>query len=146
MLCKKPRRRAGEYVVCLLLVFFIPAFSVFSEDSREEINLKDTLFEKTIWHKKVSHILLEETSGSHRVSLLMIIPYPHNYKSQNYAIYYEYENLKEALEKLHWLDHFLKSNGVLRVKINGSKIVSEKIIFIEDTSDKLSSKTAAEAR
>jgi len=114
----------------LFLLFIFCGYSLFSNTpEKEKTNLKDTLFEKTVWHRKVSHILIEESAEIHRVTILMILPYPHNYKSENYAIYYEYKEMKEALEKLHWLDRFLKSKGVMRVKINGSKIVSEKILF-----------------
>lgn len=91
--------------------------------------LRDTLFEKTVWHKKVSHLVLEDVKGKARVTLLMILPYPYNYKSQNFAIYYEYDNYKAAYDKYIWLDSFLKRNGVLRVLISGSRITEEKILF-----------------
>ncbi|MDH5720480.1 MAG: hypothetical protein OEZ13_07630 [Spirochaetia bacterium] len=130
-------------------LFIIMSFPLFSENGqktapREEVNLKDTLFEKIVWQRKVSHIALEESQNIHRVTLLMIMPYPYNYKSQNYAIYYEFENLQEALEKLHGLDKFLKSNGVMRVKLNGSKIISEEIIFKGHPLNQFSLKPAAE--
>jgi len=91
--------------------------------------LADTLFAKTIWHKKVSHIVLEEVSQKIKVTLLMIMPYPYNYKSKNYAIHYEFRSYQKAFDKFTWLNKFLKKDGVLRVKIMGSKITSEKVLY-----------------
>lgn len=91
--------------------------------------LNDTLFEKTVWRSKVSHILLEERAGKNRVTLLMMERYPYNYKSQNYPIYFEYENYKEAFDKLIALDKFLSASGVMRVKLNGAKIIDSRILF-----------------
>lgn len=93
--------------------------------------LADTLFERTVWHKKVSHIVLEERQDTFRVTLLMILPHPHNYKSQNYAIYYQFDNYTAAFKKLVWLDDFLKHNGVARVTLDGSLIVKENILYEE---------------
>lgn len=103
-----------------------------AQDARITIpkeSLKDTLFEKTVWHKKVSHIVLEEKKEKYHVTLLMISPYPHNYHSRNYALYYEYDSMEEAYRKLIWMDKFLKNNGVLRIKILGSRILEEKILY-----------------
>jgi len=98
-------------------------------EKKEKHPLADTLFEKTIWHKKVSHIIIEEKTHSYQVTLLMIMPYPHNYKSQNYPLYYEFASFKEAFEKFTWLNKFLRQNGVMRITILGSKITSEKILY-----------------
>lgn len=94
--------------------------------------LADTLFERTVWHRKVSHIVLEEQKNNFRVTLLMILPYHYNYKSQNYAIYYEFETYKQAFEKFIWLNKFLKQNGVARVFLNGSRIQKETILYAGD--------------
>lgn len=95
--------------------------------------LADTLFEKTIWHKKVSYLVLEDKGDKFHVTLLMIMPYPHNYKSQNYPLYYEYLNYEEAFKKFVWLDKLLRKNGVLRVHILGSKITKEKVLYPGDS-------------
>lgn len=95
--------------------------------------LADTLFERTIWHKKVSHIVLEEKKKSVRVTLLMILPYPNNYKSQNYAIYYEFKTYQQAFDKFVWLNKFLKNDGVARVTLNGSSIVKEEILYSKES-------------
>lgn len=122
-------------------LFFLLTTLLFSESANEldyyrihfekrpEHPLADTLFEKTVWKRKVSHLVLETYGEKHRVTLLMILEYPHNWKSQNYPIYYEYEQLSEALEKLHWLDSFLERRGVLRVHINGNLITKEEVLF-----------------
>jgi len=96
---------------------------------KKEYPYKDTLFEKTIWHKKVSHIVLETREDSYRVTLLMILDSPHNYKSQNYPIWYEYGSYKKAFQKMVWLNQFIRRDGVLRVRINGNKITEETIIY-----------------
>ncbi|MES0488626.1 MAG: hypothetical protein ABUK01_01450 [Leptospirales bacterium] len=93
----------------------------------------DTLFEKTVWHKKVSHLVLEDKKDRFFVTLLMISPYPYNYKSQNYALHYEFFEYEEAFAKFVWLDNFIKNNGVLRIKILGSMIIEEKIIYKGDS-------------
>ena len=98
-------------------------------ETPEKHPLADTLFEKTIWHKKVSHLVIEEKPGSYQVTLLMILPYPHNYKSQNYPLYYEYATFQEAFDKFTWLNKFLRRNGVLRITILGSKITGEEILY-----------------
>lgn len=101
-------------------------------EKKEKHPLADTLFEKTIWHKKVSHIVLEEKPDLYQVTLLMIMPYPGNYKSQNYPLHYEFTNFQEAFEKFTWLNGFLRKNGVMRITILGSKITSEKILYEGD--------------
>ena len=98
----------------------------------EKHPLADTLFEKTVWHKKVSHIVIEEKPHAYQVTLLMILSYPHNYKSQNYPLYYEFTTFQEAFEKFTWLNRFLRNNGVLRITITGSKITSEKVLYEGD--------------
>jgi hypothetical protein len=89
----------------------------------------DTLFSKVVWHKKVSHLVLGEKAGKNRVILLMRNPHPDAYKSQNYPIYYEFENYQQAMDKFMWINKFLKNDGVLTVKLNGALITEEKIIY-----------------
>lgn len=91
--------------------------------------LADTLFEKTVWERKVSHLVLEEKGGRYYVTLLMMERFPYNYKSQNYPIHYVFDNLKDAIEKFHFLDRFLQQRGVLRVKIHNNVIIEEKVLF-----------------
>ena len=91
--------------------------------------IHDTLFEKIVWHKKVSHLVLEERSGKYRVTLLMITPYPHNYKSENYPLYYEFHSRKQARLKFEQLDSLLRENGVIRVRIKGNLIVKEETLY-----------------
>jgi len=90
---------------------------------------QDTLFEKIVWHKKVSHLVIEVTEVGFKVTLLMIQPAPDKYKSQNYPIFYFFKTHAEAYEKFVWLDEFIRNDGVLRVKINGSQIQKEKILY-----------------
>jgi len=122
------------------LLVFVIVFSVFAEENpldyyrihfeeKEEHLLADTLFEKTVWKRKVSHILLDSSGDLYRVTLLMILEYPHNYRSQNYPLYYEFESIGPAMEKLKWLDSFLERRGVMRVAVLGNKITSETILF-----------------
>lgn len=99
---------------------------------KKKSHLADTLFEKTVWHKKISHIVIEEKKEFYYVTLLMIMPYPGNYKSQNYALHYKFKNFDVAFNKMQWLNKFLKDDGVLRVKILGSIIVSEKILYSKE--------------
>ncbi len=91
--------------------------------------LADTLFEKTVWHRKVSYLVLEERRNKFLVTLLMIQPYPTNYKSQNYPLHYEFSEMKPALEKLQSMNDELCRGTVYRIKIFGSKIISEKMVF-----------------
>lgn len=89
----------------------------------------DTLFSKVVWHKKVSHLVLGDKTGKNRVILLMRNPHPDAYKSQNYPIYYEFENYQQAMDKFMWINKFLRDDGVLTVKLNGALITEEKIIY-----------------
>lgn len=91
--------------------------------------LADTLFEKTVWERKVSHLVLEEKRGKYYVTLLMMERWPYNYKGQNYPIHYVFYDLNKAIEKFYFLDDFLKRRGVLRVKIHNDVIIDEKILF-----------------
>ena len=99
--------------------------------------LKDTLFEKTIWRRKVSHLVVESKNLSfptvYRVTLLMIQSYPDNLYSHNYPLYYEFNTIEEAQTKLYWLDKFLDNNGVARIKIDGNKIIQESIVYKGDS-------------
>lgn len=125
-------RSLNVFVFFFLIISIFFNLKIYSKENKSGMKthtLKDTLFEKTIWHKKVSHIVLEEKKEYYHVSVLMIIPYPHNYKSQNYRIYYEFNDYQEALEKFQWIHDFLKEDGILRVRIFGSKIIDEKILY-----------------
>ncbi|MDH5717221.1 MAG: hypothetical protein OEZ22_06250 [Spirochaetia bacterium] len=121
------------FLAAFIILFFSNIAAEDVEDAveilKEKKYLADTLFEKTVWRKKISNIILEEAGETHRVSFLMIIPYPHNYKSQNYALYYEFNTYREAFEKFIYLDKFIDNNGVIRIKILGSKIISEEVIY-----------------
>ena len=89
----------------------------------------DTLFSRVVWERKVSHILIENAKGSYKVVLLMVPSWPYSFRSHNYALYYQFSSYKEAWEKFHWLNAFLKCYGVLRVYLQGSRIVGEEILF-----------------
>jgi len=89
----------------------------------------DTLFKKYIWHKKVSHIIIEDKSDYFFVTILMILPYPHNYKSENYPLHYKFNNFQDTFNKFKWLNEFLKKNGVLEVTIRGNLITNETVLY-----------------
>ena len=59
----------------------------------------------------------------------MISPYPHNYKSKNYPIYYEFSSFKQAVQKMIWIDQFLRKNGILRAYLSGKRIINEEILW-----------------
>jgi hypothetical protein len=88
----------------------------------------DTLFEKIIWERKVSHLVMEFQNDEYRVTLLMMQEYPYNYKSHTYPIHYAFKTFGEAAEKFESLNHFLRNNGVMAVGLNGKKIVRERIL------------------
>ncbi|MCX7633392.1 MAG: hypothetical protein N2Z22_08690 [Turneriella sp.] len=88
----------------------------------------DTLFEKIVWERKVSHLVLEYKNGEHRVTLLMMDEYPWNYKAQNYPIYFAFQDFTAASNKFHELNHFLRNNGVMAVGLSGSRIVHERVL------------------
>ena len=96
---------------------------------KEKHPLSDTLFEKTVWRRKVSHLVLETAGNKNRVTLLMMERYPWNYKGQNYPIYFEFDDFQTAFVKYTELDKFLDSSGVMRVKLQGAKIIEEKILY-----------------
>lgn len=88
----------------------------------------DTLFEKIVWERKVSHLVMEFQSNEYRVTLLMMQEYPHNYKSQTYPIHFAFKTFPEAAERFATMNHFLRNNGVMAVGLNGKKIVRERIL------------------
>jgi len=96
--------------------------------ARYKYPVYDTLFEKIVWERKVSHLAMEFHSGEYWVTLLMMEEYPHNYKGQNYPIHFVYPTFAEASNKLHAMDYFLRHNGVMAVGIDGKRIVKEKIL------------------
>ena len=131
------------FITSLLFILFVTPYSGDTKSELRYYELEfqkkpariwpDTLFEKTVWHKKVSHLVLEDKKDRYFVTLLMIMPYPYNYKSQNYALHYEFLEYEKAFEKFVWLDKFIKNNGVLRIKILGSLIIEEKVIYAGDS-------------
>lgn len=106
------------------LSYYIQEFQSFQKPE-----LRDTLFEKIIWHRKVSHIILEERDQSYYVTLLISPPFPHNYKAQNYPIHYIFQQLDEAQKKIKWINKALLANTIWRVTLNGSYIIQEKILY-----------------
>ncbi len=88
----------------------------------------DTLFEKIVWERKVSHLAMEFHSNEYRVTLLMMQEYPYNYKDQNYPIHFAFKSFPEAAKKFEAMNHFLRNNGVMAVGLDGKKIVRERIL------------------
>lgn len=105
-------------------------------EARYKYPIYDTLFEKIIWERKVSHLAMEfhgsragsRDSNEYRVTLLMMDEYPHNYKGQNYPIHFAYKTFTEAAAKFEFLNNFLRNNGVMAVGLEGNKIVKERIL------------------
>jgi hypothetical protein len=130
--------------VALILPGFLIITQVFPEESqgrraelqyyRDEFEAQykypvyDTLFEKIIWERKVSHLVMEFQNNEYRVTLLMMQEYPYNYKSHTYPIHYVFKTFAEAAEKFESLNYFLRNNGVMAVGLNGKKIVRERIL------------------
>ena len=104
-------------------------YYIYNLITKPDYFLNDKKKKKTVWRRKVSHLVLETVEDRHRVTLLMMERYPYNYKGQNYPIYYEYRNFEQAMQKYIRLDKFLSASGVMRVKIHGSLITDEKILF-----------------
>lgn len=97
-------------------------------EARYKYPIYDTLFEKIVWERKVSHLVMEFHSQEYRVTLLMMEEYPHNYKGQNYPIHFAFKTFPEAAKKFEAMNHFLRNNGVMAVGLEGKKIVKEKIL------------------
>lgn len=88
----------------------------------------DTLFEKIVWERKVSHLVMEFQSDEYRVTLLMMQEYPYNYKDQNYPIHFAFKTFAEAAKKFEAMNHFLRNNGVMAVGLDGKRIVKERVL------------------
>lgn len=89
----------------------------------------DTLFEKILWERKVSHLLMDFQSDEYRVTLLVMQEYPWNYKGQTYPVYFAFKNFADAAQKFEYLNRFLRNSGVLAVGLNGSRIIRERILL-----------------
>jgi hypothetical protein len=123
----------------LLLTMSLPAAEKTSRKEelqyyREEFEagykypIYDTLFEKIVWERKVSHLVMEFHNNEYRVTLLMMEEYPYNYKGQNYPIHFAFKTFPEAAKKFEAMNLFLRNNGVMAVGIEGKKIVKERIL------------------
>jgi len=97
-------------------------------EARYKYPVYDTLFEKIVWERKVSHLVMETLQNEYRVTLLMMEEYPHNYKGQNYPIHFAFKTFPEAAQKFEAMNHFLRNNGVMAVGLDGKKIVKERIL------------------
>jgi len=140
----------GVYTVILTLLALCP--QIFAADKptykdeyqyyKEEFTagykypIYDTLFEKIVWERKVSHLVMEfhgsraesRESDEYRVTLLMMQEYPYNYKDQNYPIHFAFKTFAEAAKKFEAMNHFLRNNGVMAVGLEGKKIVKVRVL------------------
>ena len=117
----------------VFLFFLAPLYSqnniydsFFQQKTRTQYN--DTMFERVIWHKKVSHLVIETVRDGYFVTMLVIPESPDNFKSQTYPLHYHFASYDEAFKKFLWLDKFLKSKGILKVRINGNLITGESML------------------
>lgn len=97
-------------------------------EARYDYPIYDTLFEKIVWERKVSHLVMEFQNDEYRVTLLMMDEYPWNYKAQNYPIYFAFKNFSEAAAKFEAMNHFLRNSGVMAVGLDGKKIIHERVL------------------
>jgi len=88
----------------------------------------DSLFERVIWHKKVSFLTIESITNGYYVTMLVIPETLYNYKAKTYSLHYYFKNYDEAFKKFTWVDDFLKKKGIMKVKISGSLILEEAIL------------------
>ena len=88
----------------------------------------DTLFEKIVWERKVSHLVMEFHSNEYRVTLLMMQEYPWNYKGENYPIHFAFKSFGDAAKKFETMNLLLRNNGVMAVGLDGKRIVRERIL------------------
>lgn len=97
-------------------------------NARYKYPIYDTLFEKIVWERKVSHLVMEIQNAEYRVTLLMMQEYPHNHKGQNYPIYFPFKTIGEAAQKFESMNRFLRSNGVMAVGLDGKRIIKERVL------------------
>ena len=97
-------------------------------EARYKYPVYDTLFERVIWERKVSHLVMEFHNNEYRVTLLMMEEYPWNYKAQNYPIHFAFKHFADAAKKFEQLNLFLRNNGVMAVGLNGKQIVKERVL------------------
>lgn len=137
------RRSCGIYVAFSLCTLLAGTKDLYGEQAGRRAQLQyyrnefeaqykypiyDTLFEKIIWERKVSHLVMEYEQNEYRVTLLMMQEYPWNYKSQNYPIYFAFSTFAEAAKKFEAMNHFLRNNGVMAVGLHGKRIVKERVL------------------
>lgn len=115
-----------------ILLAYTPLFAenfydpYFTKDVKTAYN--DTLFERIIWHKKVSYLIIESLKKGFYVTMLVIPETPYDYKAKTYALHYYFESYGDAFKKFTGLNAFLRNKGILKVKINGSLIIEENIL------------------
>lgn len=131
------------YVALSVLPVLVTTKPIFSEQSSRKEQLQyyrnefeagykypiyDTLFEKIVWERKVSHLVMEFQGNEYRVTLLMMDEYPYNYKGQNYPIHFAFKSFADAAKKFESLNLFLRNNGVMAVGLDGKRIVKERVL------------------
>ena len=97
-------------------------------EARYKYPVYDTLFEKVVWERKVSHLVMEFHNNEYWVTLLMMEEYPYNYKGQTYPIYFPFKTFSEAAQKFESMNLFLRNNGVMAVGLQGKRIIKERIL------------------
>lgn len=131
------------YVASFTICGLLPIFSLNAEkpSRRDELQyyrrefeagykypIYDTLFEKIVWERKVSHLVMEFHNNEYRVTLLMMQEYPHNYKSETYPVYFAFKSFTDAALKFEQMNLFLRNNGVMAIGLNGKRIVKERVL------------------
>ena len=121
-----------KILIFIIVIYNFPFFAenyydrYFQKLVKTEYN--DTMFERIIWHKKVSHLIIESLNNGFYVTLLVIPETPYNYKAKTYPLHYYFKSYPEAFKKFTGLNGFLRNKGILKVKINGSIITEENIL------------------
>lgn len=102
----------------------IASFAIFAETNPWGLSL----FERIVNRKHISHIVMEVRPDHYRVTLIVSDRFPYNYKSTSYAFFIRYKDAKSAQEVATTLDKHLDSGEELKLYLNGSEIISYKLL------------------
>lgn len=105
----------------LLIVFFGFILSIFSE-----IIYQETITNRLINRRMVSHIIIETRPDHYRLVLLVNNRFPYNYKSTSYPFYIKTNSESHAIQLANDFDKMLDSGYNIQIKLNGSEIQSYK--------------------
>jgi hypothetical protein len=88
----------------------------------------DSLFERTVDHRTVSYLVLEDKKSGPWVTMLLVPAGQDAYKGQNYPVHIPANSFPDAANILRKIDSALLAGNQIYIKLLGSKVIDWRII------------------